>query len=97
VLRVHRRARHERCHPSDRPSSVDEVGSWTARVSTARYDTPQADGSLITMPTIASLRYEQHPFSFANVPTSGEQATAVFVIRGHDGKPPTNSRDRAGP
>jgi hypothetical protein len=38
------------------------------------------------MPTVALLRYEQHPFSFANVPTSDGKNEAVFVIRAHNGQ-----------
>ena len=38
------------------------------------------------MPTVARLRYEQHPFSFANVPSTEGSNAAVFIIRAHDGE-----------
>ena len=40
----------------------------------------------ITMPSVALLRYEQHPFSFANIPNKDGKSDAVFVVRGHKGK-----------
>lgn len=47
------------------------------------------------MPTVARLRYEQHPFSFANVPSSVGNNAAVFIIRAHDGKSRLSKRPPA--
>ncbi|KAK4687093.1 ferric-chelate reductase, partial [Tremellales sp. Uapishka_1] len=40
--------------------------------------------AFVTMPQVARLRYEAHPFSFANIPTE-EDGKAVFIIRAQGG------------
>jgi len=42
----------------------------------------------VTIPSVAELRYEQHPFSFANIQTNGGAGgKGIFLIRAHDSVP----------
>jgi hypothetical protein len=42
----------------------------------------------VTIPSVAKLRYEQHPFSFANIQTNGGAGgKGIFLIRAHDSVP----------
>lgn len=73
-----RRADHSAC-------TVDLVDPNVVRLTVKRNNFKWSPGqhALITMPGVATLRYEQHPMTIANLPN--DQGNVTFIIRAQTG------------
>ncbi|KAL7419519.1 ferric-chelate reductase Frp1 [Cryptotrichosporon argae] len=65
--------------------TVELVDEQVLRITARRthFKWKAGQHAFITMPSVATLRYEQHPFTMLNVPN--EAGEVVFIVRAHGG------------
>jgi hypothetical protein len=68
-----------------RPARVSPRSSSSREIVESRVGSKLAAASFLSMPFVGGGPHEQHPFSFANVPTK-ESRKAVFLIKAHNGE-----------